>query len=776
MRIGGIPFEKLDALCINVSLFDEIYQSVETLQNNSELEIQFNQALILIRENIKNLSKESALTNGLVLSAPSLLDRITSYQKKEIAGFRKKEKQTERTIVQYLTRIATKTSPFSTFNQIGLAEIKEQSSLIENAEFSSNQSFVRINNYVLKSFKNSIVQDKMLRQDLRIIVNSTLTRLENGYEFLANDNNIEAFQTIDDNPVVQLVLKKLDIGEGLLFGELIKELQEEVDAAEDDLDNFLFELQDIGLLVFDMNISSLDGNWEWKALDLLTNLPNAELSDNWKKLLLQLSEAKQAYPNLNFKERRNLLKKAFKASNVLFEQIQKVSKTNNETVFKKQLDHQLTFNEMNLLYEDYYVRSSTSISKSDIETILNKLNTFIKTLELFQRNEEIEQLTYFFKKLDLDLDSRKVDLLTFYKAFAKWKLSNNSNNDLENDFNEGFEKWKSTFKKTIVIENDIVNIEIKKLPKLVLNTKLPNQSHSVFVQLYKNRNEFQCFLNSAMPGYGKYFSRFLHLFPTNITTALQARNNNQKRLFAEINDDSFFNANIHPPLMPFEIKLLDGNVQVPKKQQLLLKEIEITLINNELKLIHHSTGKEIIPFDLGFLALAGRSELFKLLSSFSAAAFSPIHQVINLVNDLVTNENKIQVFPRIVIEHKITIQRKTWIIPKENIPQAQQKHETEWILYKRILNWVKENNLPLEGFYTISPKELSKDRLRVRNTDAYKPQYINFKNPILVQLFIRSCKKIATSLKLEEMFPDSNQLLDWNKDKYVSEFLFQWKS
>ena len=131
------------------------------------------QDLIRIRENIKELSKETALRNGLLLSAPSVLDRIASYQKKEIADFRKKEKQTERTIVQYLTRIATKTSPFSTFNQIGLAEIKEQPSLIENAELISNQSFVRINNYILKSFKDSIVQDRTLVQGLRIVVNST---------------------------------------------------------------------------------------------------------------------------------------------------------------------------------------------------------------------------------------------------------------------------------------------------------------------------------------------------------------------------------------------------------------------------------------------------------------------------------------------------------------------------------------------------------------------------------------------------------------------------
>ena len=774
MRIGGIPFEKLDALCINDLFFDKIHQSIEKLQNASELKNQFNQELNRIRENIKNLSKEPALTNGLVLSAPSLLDRIASYQNKEITRFRKKEKQTERTIVQYLTRIATKTSPFSTFTQIGLAELKEQSALIENADFTTNQSFVRINNYILKSFKDSVIQDKALVQGLPILINSTLKELENEYEFLVNDSNIEAFQTIETHPVVQLVLDKLDCKQNLQFHELIHELQEEVDAEKGDLERFVLELYEIGLLEFDFNISSLDSNWEIKCLNLLVRLPNSILSDNWTKLLHQLIEAKQTYGTISFDARRELLKQTFKTLNHSLEQINETTERSTETIFKKQFDNNLTFSQMNLLYEDYAIQNTTCISKNSIEQLLKKLNAFIKILQPLQKNTEIAELTDFYKKNY----NTSVDLLHFYKAFSTWKLSNQPQTDLDNSFNEKIKRWKKTLKETISIENHQANIPLEALKQIPTNKQKEkhSKSHSAFVQVYQNENQFQCFLNAAMPGYGKYFSRFLHLFPQTITADIKERNNRLKQIFAEINDDSFFNANIHPPLMPFEIKLLDGNIQVPQSQQILLKDIEITLINHQLKLVHKQTKKEIVPFDLGFLSLDGRSELFKLLSAFSEASFSPIHQVINVINNKVVNENSIRIFPRIIIEKEITIQRKTWIIPKNNIPKSQQKHETEWILYKRVLRWVKENDLPLEGFYTINPKELAKDKTQIRNNDAYKPQYINFKNPILVQLFIRSCKKIETSLKLVEMLPDRDNLLNWSNQKYVSEFLFQWKS
>ncbi|WP_222931317.1 hypothetical protein, partial [Xanthovirga aplysinae] len=58
--------------------------------------------------------------------------------------------------------------------------------------------------------------------------------------------------------------------------------------------------------------------------------------------------------------------------------------------------------------------------------------------------------------------------------------------------------------------------------------------------------------------------------------------------------------------------------------------------------------------------------------------------------------------------------------------------------------------------------------------DDYKPQYINFNNSLLVRLFGRMIGKAPASIKIEEMTPSSKELLSFNGEDLVSEFVVQW--
>src|SRR5262249_11948171 len=71
-------------------------------------------------------------------------------------------------------------------------------------------------------------------------------------------------------------------------------------------------------------------------------------------------------------------------------------------------------------------------------------------------------------------------------------------------------------------------------------------------------------VNGCIGGYGKLFSRFLYLLEPAATAALRRWNaaSSRKDLLMELTDASFFNANVHPILMPLE-------VQVPGGQQTL---------------------------------------------------------------------------------------------------------------------------------------------------------------------------------------------------------------
>ena len=76
--------------------------------------------LILCRKQLQNQSHSDVLKKGLLMSSWVLLEQLSKYQSKAIEDFRKKEGQTERTVLQYLSRICAKTSPFSVFTTLGI--------------------------------------------------------------------------------------------------------------------------------------------------------------------------------------------------------------------------------------------------------------------------------------------------------------------------------------------------------------------------------------------------------------------------------------------------------------------------------------------------------------------------------------------------------------------------------------------------------------------------------------------------------------------------------
>ncbi len=287
-------------------------------------------------------------------------------------------------------------------------------------------------------------------------------------------------------------------------------------------------------------------------------------------------------------------------------------------------------------------------------------------------------------------------------------------------------------------------------------------------------------------------SRFLHIFDDRVTEVQRKWNNdtnNDEAIFIEDCDASYFNANLHPPLMPYEIWMPGGHNTLPENRQIPITDLEVVYDNKEEELIlkHKPTAKKAYVFDLGFQGHMGRSQLFQLLEKFSKAEYLSTRPIINVVNMTLKNNkekqkeqdknSEITILPRIIYEDQVIIQRKTWNIPKLLVPERQPQ-ETDFQYYFKINKWRKEHKMPDEVFVFINmdrwnnnpDPELTKKLTR----DDYKPQYIDFRNPLLVSLFEKLVVKAPSMLKIQEMLPNSKQMLKIDGERYVSEFMVQW--
>ena len=176
-RIGTLPYDLLDGIrwaeneLITVDL--HVYQRLHQLLREGEgdkkqkqklrkkirqFELDFEQSYLqqqqLHRASFYAFSGHQMLQKGLLQSSPSLLEGLQRYRLQSPSVYRKKERQTERSLAQYLARICTKTSPFSTFTALSLNDLSGNNVGQNSSPFST---VIRINNYVLA--QSSIYKD-----------------------------------------------------------------------------------------------------------------------------------------------------------------------------------------------------------------------------------------------------------------------------------------------------------------------------------------------------------------------------------------------------------------------------------------------------------------------------------------------------------------------------------------------------------------------------------------------------------------------------------------
>jgi hypothetical protein len=361
-------------------------------------------------------------------------------------------------------------------------------------------------------------------------------------------------------------------------------------------------------------------------------------------------------------------------------------------------------------------------------------------------------------------------------------------------------KWQEAFmsvcKEKVQWNDDEINIDVHLFDET--NTKVPltlfdnpKSSYAAFMMPYLKDDEngkklLMSVVNSAFPGYGKLFSRFLHILEPELTDTIRNWNQeiNSEYISAEDTDASFFNANLHPPLLPYEIWIPNGNNSLPAEKQIPITDVEVSFNESDglLKLTHKKLNKEIRIFDLCFQGINGRSQLFQLLEKFSNSRFPSWMSLPSVINNLRPKEEiepkkpKIWKWPRIVYENQLVIRRKSWFVSKELLP-LRQPNDNNWLYFERVNLWRLENQMPAEVFIYITNRnemEILAPSLRKNiNRDDYKPQYISFENPFMVHMFEKLIEKVPYTLRIEEMLPGSEHLLKVKEQKRVMELLVQ---
>ncbi|MCH8957633.1 lantibiotic dehydratase, partial [candidate division KSB1 bacterium] len=881
-----LPEELSQALKVYFKLKDELSDLHAKGESVYEREVQ------RCRKNFRDLVQEENFQKGLLLSSQSLLQRTQKYLEKDMCSLKKGDFKTEQSLIKYLSRMYTKTSPFSTFTNLAMGKITPgKANKITNGLLDLNRteepkilSHIRLNNYLYQYLKGLLTKIPEVYRYFLLRPNPTLRQEDGHYVFLTNSNNIESFQRLPANPALEpFRILTTEKKVGLVYQKLVQTIinNEYIDAPAADIEAYLNQLIEYGFLEFNIGVSGIDPDWDVKLRnqlkplaedvplikDLLATLKKVRelsvqygqstlarrkqiLEDSYaefRTICMKLHEA-AGLPEEERKPREEYLKEQRRKQEAEKEKAAEPendsdnhSQDGQDEEFKHQSTSFFYFKPEQMFYEDTSLDLTPKLDEKHLQKFVVSLNGLLQEMRHFEGHlDERDKMHHFFS--EKYGDNASVNLLTFYEDYYRefkkpeaeklekvqkenQQKGENSDAEKSNERNVKEDKKEKNERKddpelvtlptlktrqeentawleefAAIMESDaiengqLINIDQGWIEKT--NGKFskngiyqPNaSSYGVFVQFFTEKQpdgeeKLMGVVNATLPGFGKMVSRFLHIFNEDVTDEI--RNWNQSvvgndTLMVEDCDASYFNANLHPPLMPYEIWMPNGHNSLPAEKQIPVTDLQVKIDEKEdrLKMFALPSKRQTFVFDLGFQGQMGRSKLFQLLEKFTLAEFLSYQSLTKTINNTFqesknSKKRTIMIHPRIAYQNQIILQRKTWYIPKELLP-GKKADESDWGYFARINEWRRSQGMPDEVFTFVNPRgqqeNIGSESFKKVTRDDYKPQYICFKNPFLVSLFEKLLHKVPVNLKIEEMLPNSQQLLEIGKHRRITEF------
>ena len=642
--LAGLDASAVDA----VRAYAADVQRVHALEG--ELRQAYDGETAELRGRFRELLTDADFRKGLMVSSRSLYGNLERYSAAAASGdLHGRDEKTERGLLRYYTRMAMKATPFATFCAIipGTFVDTLDGEPEGGTRFTSDprvkRSFVRANKFLYGLFFDHLKTRPAVRRALQVERNPTL-RAEGGrLVFLTAIEGREVFQRMGDNEVLQLIASRMEGGAAPLLGELIQTLSSdpEIDATPEEAEAYLDKLIEIGFLRFHTGIREQDADWDLPFRALLDRIDDDHARET-SALLATLRERIEAYTDAGVDERERIIEQIHAQIEAALESMQIEGRLRKDMPF----------------YEDATSAATAQVALTPgVRASVGTFEQWVRaTARLAWPRAEQASMRHFYQDY-YGADPSAADgvpLLKFYEDFYRehfkahvekeGKLRGggqrdpNDTYDVANPF--GLQSIKDltaarlrlteVFRKAWDAARDAETVDVapadveEALQGVETLSGVP-RSMGAFALLAPAGQEggdpaFILHGASYTAGYGKYFSRFLYMLPDDVQEDVRRANAALTgELLAEICGDAQFNANLHPPLLRWEISYPTGESGASGDQ---LRSSEIVVRPDAedpqtLALVHAPTGSRVIPVDLGFLNPRMRPPLYQLLSRFT---------------------------------------------------------------------------------------------------------------------------------------------------------------
>jgi lantibiotic biosynthesis protein len=735
------------ALAFRKEIESEVKRFFQKKDECENLVKEFN--TIFCSEELNNVEKLNSLTspfffrNGLIFSSQVLFQEL---KKRSLA---KTDGAIVTSLLKYLTRSVTKTTPFSSFNSIFFLQKKA-------GEFSQDgitqDSTIQVSNLFYHYLKIYLLNIPSFRDTLLVKSNSTIWLKNDGVStlhFFQNEGNNESFKNLRSSSSL-VTIKNLVSNIDITYGEFVLKLQQLSADPNSSVEEFVTILVKEGFLKIVFPVSWTDKNWISELIDFLhKNQLNREL-EGLTELLKVIDKTIVSLENcFDVDTRYEMVLHCFNAVSDFF----KSNDPSNEFLEK--------VSAQDLFYEDHFVNSQESVAETTVTELLSE----VKEAFLSFNNIPVKLLKRVNMARLLEVEGkRKLPILSFYEKFY---LPNRTDYDFLKDEVKKADKTVSEIIRRIEEAPERQSVDISDLAEQKRNEL--DSPFGVYIQTEDGGFE-NTVVNSFCSGYGMNISRFLNSLPEKYAKELMTYNEDllPGKIVVEIKDASIHNVGTFPQVTEALVDLCENRNLNRSHRVISLADIFVTVNEAKDLIFVDSNNRELKILNFSLEDLNRRSAFYKFIDTFNDTDLFGLNYLLGGIAQFFESkvlQAKIVSIPRIKFRERLTIQRRRWLILKTTLLNSVSKTKEKGENFLNLNAFMIKNAIPEEVFI-----KFAKRNLKNLQDDKHKPQYFNFRFPVFTALFIDQLNKAGDVIEISEMFPSSDGVMKTGGK--VKEYIF----
>lgn len=727
--------------------------------------------------------QEPSLLRGLALASPELVTALDRLRCRPPEAWGRKERSLEASLLRYVSRVAVKLSPYSTFTRLALGVVRWDlppgGARYAGADWQP-RSLLRLKRYLLDQVNEMLLRYAPVRRTLRVNLNNTVEEagpgryryLRPGYWDVHPESGelryfFDSFVHLRLEPARLAGLQSLLPPAGLPYEELVAALAP-AGGGEEGAGDFVERLLRVGFLHLVLPWPSNDGHLEKSMLSLLRQGPGWEDDEELARLralLERLVALEQGYPTAPLPVAS--LEEIDRIIDEMWDVAARLADLPPTAVRRR--------SKKGGYYEDVFLapgpgaesRAVLEIPETTARQLLESIDPLVRLAYLHNHRHDFRHSLAAFM-LQRWPDRREVGLLELFaaaqplwKQACQYKVETRPPGGLHTSFNpfglerierlrglrEGIWSQVDRWLEIGADESRIAGGELAALLAEAPSCYAPSVGPCLFVQMADREGRLWV-LNRIYEGTGRFASRFTPImdeesrrFYTAHYTARSGFQAGERRGdFVDLMRPQGDTLNVHAVQTARVLELPGEPTHLPMSRRLNLRDLRVRVDEESLlPVLVDAAGCELRPLHLGGTGPMFMPPLTRFLSLFGPGEILPVFPPRPGVP-----EGDCTVRHRLTIDN-IVLQRKRWIFYSDAIPTelAEIPEDKAFVAINR---WRLERGLPERMFLLeATPHFVLADR--------YKPQYVDFTSPLFVSLFRAALKTGPGPLALEEPLP-----------------------